>query len=85
MIETPNDAITDLDLADLTELDLGGCASFGAARVSELHQALQGGEDACEIGPPEGPMEGPCLPFYRPKDIGCIIIPVVIEEEGDEG
>ncbi|MCO4768675.1 MAG: putative metal-binding motif-containing protein [Deltaproteobacteria bacterium] len=80
-VEFEGDIITDGDLRDLTELDLGGCSSFGAARVQELAEAY-GGSD----GPPGGPPERcsvieseDCLPFYRPKPIGCQIIPITFE------
>ncbi len=85
LVDLPNDEVVDLDLKDLTELDLGGCRSFGAARINELHRALRSGNEPCEIGPPSGPgEEGLCLPFYRPKEIGCVIIPIVIEDEGED-
>jgi hypothetical protein len=69
----------DPDLNQLTELDLGGCASFGAARVQELVEARTVNGELCSFE------EADCVfPLYRPKAIGCQIIPLTVEVEGGE-
>ncbi len=66
----------DRDLADMDELDMAGCHSFGAARLSVLIDARRGAE-SCEIddGDPQ-----PCIPFYRPISLGCAFLKIVVED-----
>jgi hypothetical protein len=69
------DGIQDPDLARLTELDLGGCATFGAASVNELFEGRNPLGARCTIGDPQ------CIPLYRPKAIGCRLVPLLVDGE----
>ena len=68
----------DRDVADLDELDLAGCRSFGAARLPVLIEAVDTTGQPCSLEE-SGPGQN-CIPFYAPVSMGCTSIKMVIEE-----
>jgi len=74
----------DRDLADLDELDLAACQTFGAARAPTLFTAFDDDGAPCSFDEePEGP--GPvdrCIPLYEARTIGCAYLQLTVEEDG---
>ena len=65
----------DLDLADLDDLDMAGCLSFGAARFFALAFAEDDAGERCTIG-----LDDPCYPVHLEEPAGCTYVKLFLEE-----